>query len=34
VAWSALRIAGGTARVLPDPPAQRGDDGCEVAIRY
>ncbi len=34
VAWSALRIAAGTARVLPDPPAQRGDDGCEVAIRY
>ena len=34
VAWSALRIASGTARVLPDPPAQRGDDGCEVAIRY
>ena len=34
VAWSALRIASGTARVLPDPPAQHGDDGCEVAIRY
>ena len=34
VAWSALRIASGTARVLPDPPAQRSDDGCEVAIRY
>ena len=34
VAWSARRIAGGTARVLPDPPAQRGDDGCEIAIRY
>jgi predicted RNase H-like nuclease len=34
VAWSARRIADGTARVLPDPPAQRGDDGCEIAIRY
>jgi predicted RNase H-like nuclease len=34
VAWSARRIAAGTARVLPDPPAQRGDDGCEVAIRF
>jgi predicted RNase H-like nuclease len=34
VAWSARRIAAGTARVLPDPPAQRGDDGCEIAIRY
>jgi len=34
VAWSALRIAAGTARVLPDPPAQRGDDGLEIAIRY
>jgi predicted RNase H-like nuclease len=34
VAWSARRIADGTARVLPDPPAQRADDGCEIAIRY
>lgn len=34
VAWSARRIAAGTARVLPDPPAQRGDDGREIAIRY
>jgi predicted RNase H-like nuclease len=34
VAWSARRIAAGTARVLPDPPGQRGDDGCEIAIRY
>ena len=34
VAWSARRIATGTARVLPDPPAQRGDDGLEIAIRY
>ena len=34
VAWSARRIADGTARVLPGPPAQRGDDGCEIAIRY
>jgi predicted RNase H-like nuclease len=34
VAWSALRIAAGTASVLPDPPEQRGDDGFEIAIRY
>ena len=40
VAWSARRIAAGTARVLPDPaaaaatPVQRGDDGFEIAIRY
>jgi predicted RNase H-like nuclease len=34
VAWSAARIATGTACVLPDPPAQRGDDGFEIAIRY
>src|SRR5271165_1531721 len=34
VAWSACRIADGTALVLPDPPAQRGDDGREIAIRY
>jgi predicted RNase H-like nuclease len=34
VAWSARRIAAGTARVLPDPPAQRDDDGFEIAIRY
>jgi predicted RNase H-like nuclease len=34
VAWSALRIAAGTACVLPDPPAQRCDDGFEIAIRY
>ena len=43
VAWSARRIAAGTACVLPDPgqaagsaapPVQRGDDGFEIAIRY
>lgn len=34
VAWSARRIAAGTARVLPDPPVQRDDDGFEIAIRY
>jgi predicted RNase H-like nuclease len=34
VAWSARRIAAGTARVLPDPPAQRSDDGYDIAIRY
>jgi predicted RNase H-like nuclease len=34
VAWSARRIATGTARVLPDPPAQRSDDGYDIAIRY
>jgi predicted RNase H-like nuclease len=34
VAWSARRIAAGTACVLPDPPAQRGDDECEIAIRF
>lgn len=34
VAWSARRIAAGTARVLPDPPSQRADDGFEIAIRY
>jgi predicted RNase H-like nuclease len=33
VAWSARRIAAGTAAVLSDP-AQRGDDGLEIAIRY
>lgn len=33
VAWSARRIATGTAEVLSDP-AQRGDDGTEIAIRY
>jgi predicted RNase H-like nuclease len=33
VAWSAARIASGTARVLADP-AQRADDGSEIAIRY
>jgi predicted RNase H-like nuclease len=37
VAWSARRIAAGTARVLPDPAGtltQLGDDGFEIAIRY
>jgi predicted RNase H-like nuclease len=34
VAWSARRIAAGTARLLPDPPAQRSDDGDDIAIRY
>lgn len=34
VAWSARRIAAGTARVLPDPPVQHDDDGFEIAIRY
>jgi predicted RNase H-like nuclease len=36
VAWSARRIAAGTARVLPGPPgtAQRGDDGFDITISY
>lgn len=33
VAWSARRIAAGTAVTLTDP-AQRADDGAEIAIRY
>jgi predicted RNase H-like nuclease len=33
VAWSARRIAAGTASVLTDP-AQRGDDGSQIAIWY
>ena len=33
VAWSAARIAAGTAVTLSDP-AQRADDGREIAIRY
>jgi predicted RNase H-like nuclease len=33
VAWSACRIAAGTALVLTSP-AQRADDGTEIAIRY
>jgi hypothetical protein len=33
VAWSARRIAAGTAVALTDP-AQRADDGTEIAIRY
>jgi predicted RNase H-like nuclease len=33
VAWSAARIAAGTAVVLTDP-AQRADDGGEIAITY
>jgi predicted RNase H-like nuclease len=33
VAWSARRIALGTAIALTDP-AQRADDGSEIAIRY
>jgi predicted RNase H-like nuclease len=32
-AWSALRIAAGTAVVITDP-RQRADDGTEIAIRY
>jgi predicted RNase H-like nuclease len=33
VAWSARRIAAGTAVVLPDPP-QHDRAGREIAIRY
>jgi len=33
VAWSARRVAAGAAITLSDP-AQRADDGREVAIRY
>jgi predicted RNase H-like nuclease len=33
VAWSARRIAAGRATVLTSP-AQRADDGTEIAIRY
>jgi len=33
VAWSARRIAAGQAVVLANP-AQRADDGAEIAIRY
>jgi predicted RNase H-like nuclease len=33
VAWSARRIAAGQAAVLTSP-AQRSDDGTEIAIRY
>lgn len=33
VAWSALRIAAGTAATITDPH-QRADDGTEIAIRY
>ena len=33
VAWSARRIAAGRATVLTSP-AQRADDGAEIAIRY
>jgi predicted RNase H-like nuclease len=36
VAWSARRIAAGTARVLPDPSGtvQRDDDGFDITISY
>jgi predicted RNase H-like nuclease len=35
VAWSARRIAAGTARVLPGPPrTQLSDDGFEITISY
>jgi predicted RNase H-like nuclease len=37
VAWSTRRVAAGTARVLPDPPAaetQLSDDGFEITISY
>jgi hypothetical protein len=33
VAWSARRIAAGTAKLLSDP-AQRADDSTEIAIVY
>jgi predicted RNase H-like nuclease len=33
VAWSARRVAAGAAVTLSDP-AQRADDGREIAIRY
>jgi hypothetical protein len=33
VAWSARRIATGQATTLTSP-AQRADDGTEIAIRY
>jgi predicted RNase H-like nuclease len=33
VAWSALRIAAGQAAILTSP-AQRADDGSEIAIRF
>jgi hypothetical protein len=33
VAWSAGRVAAGAAVALTDP-AQRADDGREIAIRY
>jgi predicted RNase H-like nuclease len=33
VAWSAARVAAGAAVTLNDP-AQRADDGREIAIRY
>jgi predicted RNase H-like nuclease len=33
VAWSARRISAGTAKILSDP-AQRADDGTEIAIAY
>jgi predicted RNase H-like nuclease len=33
VAWSARRIAAGTAEILSDP-AQRADDGTEIGIAY
>jgi predicted RNase H-like nuclease len=33
VAWSASRIASGSAAVLASP-GQRADDGTEIAIRY
>jgi predicted RNase H-like nuclease len=33
VAWSARRVAAGRATVLASP-AQRADDGTEIAIRY
>ena len=33
VAWSARRIALGSAAVLPDPP-ETGADGVQIAIRW
>jgi predicted RNase H-like nuclease len=33
VAWSARRLAAGTAAILSDP-AQRADDGAQIAIAY
>jgi predicted RNase H-like nuclease len=34
VAWSARRVAAGTARVLPTTLTQRSDDGFDITISY